>query len=438
MNNIPYIESVKNIIILLMLPFLSLSQPDTAKAYITGSNPTKAMRFYGNGTFVEHAYEKQPLPKSPSKPLEITDTGTYRICRLGIVLNGKAPRLMRYDDKKKDIYAGLFRPKRLKKCVAELYPTVAEWERSEWISKNKELYIKQSQEYIKSKAIASIKKWCPEYMLLADSAYCGPGCYNSMAGNKMIMYAGDTNIRFPDELETLIHESTHHYNKEVWEWGQNINHRYMITPGHDLWARHTKLYPSSEFIAIAPKDAPTKIFRYGLYVGPDSHVSANSWGIYGMMDEFSAYYNGSRSAWIGYQLAKSRGDKKAMATFEQRCLGTYFAWYEFRTFTGWYLTYAKLKHPDIYKETMENRDIAKVFTELDREFGDLAAKAEKEFSESWILEQYENDHVSYLRPIMKGLEPILTEFKTFVPEKKKDAPKAAPKKKATKIKTKKS
>jgi len=409
---------MKIAIIMLMIPLLSLTQPDTAKAYITGSKPTKAIRFYGNGTFVEHSYEKPLLPKGPSKPIEMTDSGTYKAGRLTITLKGKLPRMMRYDDKKKDIYSGVFRPKKLRKGATALYPTAAEWERSEWIKKNIELYIKQSQEYIKTKAIASIKKWCPEYMLLVDSAYCGPGCYNSLVGNKTIMYDGDTNIRFPDELETLIHESTHRYNKEVWEWGKNFNHRYMITPGHDLWARHTKLYPSSEFIAIVPKDAPTKIFRYGLYVGPSSTVSANSWGIYGMMDEFSAYYNGSRSAWIGYHLAKSSGDKKAMAIFEQRCLGAYFAWYEFRTFTGWYLTYAKLKHPDVYKETMENREIAKVFAVLDREFGDLATKAEKEFSESWILEQYEKDYVSYLRPIMKGLEPILTEFKELKPEKK--------------------
>ena len=417
---------MKKILAMLLIPFLSLSQPDTAKAYITGSKPTKAIRFYGNGTFVEHSYEKPLLPKGPSKPIEMTDSGTYKAGRLAITLKGKVPRIMRYDDKKKDIYAGVFRPKKLRKGAAALYPTAAEWERSEWIKKNIELYIKQSQEYIKTKAIASIKKWCPEYMLLVDSAYCGPGCYNALVGNKMIMYDGDTNIRFPDELETLIHESTHRYNKEVWEWGKNFNHRYMVTPGHDLWARHTKLYASNEFIAIVPKDAPTKIFRYGLYVGPDSHVSANSWGIYGMMDEFSAYYNGSRSAWIGYHLAKSSGDKKAMAIFEQRCLGTYFAWYEFRTFMGWYLTYAKMKHPDVYKETMENREIAKVFAELDREFGDLATKAEKEFSESWILDQYEKEYVSYLRPIMKGLEPILAEFKT---EKKKEEPKAIPKKK---------
>jgi signal peptidase I len=410
-------------IFMMLIPLMSLARPDTTKAYIVGSKPLTAIRFFSNGTFQEHSYEKADK-KEPRIPIKKTDSGRYFEGRFGILLKGKKPRFMRYDNKK-EICSGLLRQNRIRKAEASMYPTIQEWERLEWIRKNRELYIKQSQEYIKTKAINSIKKWCPEYMLLVDSAYCGPGCYNSMAGNKTIMYAGDTNIRFPDELETLIHESTHRYNKEVWEWGQNINHRYMITPGHDLWARHTKLYASSEFIAIVPKDAPTKIFRYGLYVGPGSHVSANSWGIYGMMDEFSAYYNGARSAWIGYHMAKSRGDKKSMEIFEQRCLGTYFAWYEFRTFAGWYLTYAKMKHPDVYKETMENRDIAKVFAELDRQFGDMAKEIEKEFAGHATLAYYEKEYVSYLRPIMKGLEPILTEFKA----EKKEEPKAAAKKK---------
>jgi hypothetical protein len=140
-----------------------------------------------------------------------------------------------------------------------------------------------------------------------------------------------------------------------------------------------------------------------------------------MMDEFSAYYNGTRADWIGYQAAKVKGDKVSMKIFESGCLSTYFAWYEFRTFTGWYLLYAKQKYPDIYKATMNNTEIVKVFTELDREFGDLIIKIEKEFKESWIIEQYENDYVSYLRAIMKGLEPTLTEFKSLppVPTKKK-------------------
>ena len=416
---------MKIAIIMLMVPLLSLTQPDTSKAYVVGDRPLAAIRFYGNGTFISHSYEKPYSQKEPRRPVEKLDSGTYTIKRFGIAMKGKVPKFMRYDDKKKDLYAGLFKPKRIRKADASLYPTIEEWKRMEWIKKNNELYIKQSQEYIKNKAIASIKKWCPEYMIAVDSAYCGPGCYNSVVRGKTIPYGGDTSISFPHKLNTLLHETTHRYNKIDWGWDKDLRHRYMITPGHDLWARHTKLYMSCEFIAIVPKDAPSKIFRYGTYVSANSEVSANSWGIYGMMDEFSAYYNGTRSDWIGYQAAKAKGDKASMKIFEEGCLSTYFAWYEFRTFAGWYLSYAKLKHPDIYKETMENAEIAKVFSELDREFGGLATKIEKEFDGSWILEQYEKEYVYYLMPIMKGLEPILAEFKA----EKKEAPKAIPKKK---------
>ena len=409
------------LIILILLPLISLAQPDTSKVYLTVTKPLKAIRFYVDGTFVAHSYQKPYKPKDVRIPIEKIDSGTYIIKRFGIVMKGKVPKFMRYDDKKKDLYEGIFKSKRIKKYEANLFPTMKEWERLEWIRKNNELYIKQSQEYIKNKAIASIKKWCPEYMIVVDSAYCGPGCYNSVVNGKTIPYGGDTSVSFPHKLNTLLHETTHRYNKIDWGWDKDLRHRYMITPGHDLWARHTKLYSSCEFIAIVPKDAPSKIFRYGTYVGTNSEVSANSWGIYGMMDEFSAYYNGTRSNWIGYQTAKAKGDKVSLKIFEEGCLSTYFAWYEFRTFTGWYLLYAKQKYPEIYKETMGNPEIVKVFTELDREFGDLVTKIEKEFKESWLIEQYEKDYVSYLRPIMKGLEPTLTEFKSLppIPTKKK-------------------
>ncbi len=412
-------------LILLLIPLFSMAQPDITKAYLTGSKPKKAIRFFDNGTFVEHTYDKPILPKGPSKPIEKIDSGTYRVNRFGILLKGKIPRLMRFDDKRKDIYTGLFKPKRLRRSESELYPTVSEWERYEWIRKNHELYINQSQEYIKRKAILSINKWCPEYMLLVDSSYCGPGCYNSLIKGKTILYDGDTTLSFPKELNTLLHESTHHYNKVKWDYEKEYTHRYMITPGHELWARHTKMYRSCEFIAMVPKDAPSRIFRYGTYVGVGSDVGANEWGIYGLMDEFSAYYNGTRGDWIGYQAAKTKNDKKSMEIFESGCLSTYFAWYEFRTFTGWYMTYAKLKYPDIYKVIMENREIAKVFSELDIEFAELVGKIEKEFAGKWVIESHERDYVSYLRPIMKGLEPILTEFKS----KPQEPPKKISKKK---------
>lgn len=408
------------LIIILLLPLISLAQPDTTKVYLTGTKPIKAIRFYVDGTFVAHSYQRPYKPKDVRMPIEKVDSGTYKVNRFGIILKGKFPKFMRYDDKKKDLYEGIFKPKRIKKANANLFPTMKEWERLEWIRKNHELYIKQSQEYIKNKAITSIKKWCNEYMILVDSSYCGPGCYNSVVNGKTIPYGGDTTINFQRELNTLVHESTHKYNKEDWT-GKNINHRYMISPGHDVCANHTKLYTSSEFIAIVPKDAPSKIFRYGTYVSTSSEVSANEWGIYGMMDEFSAYYNGTRADWLAYQTAKVKGDKTSMEIFMKGCLSTYFAWYEFRAFTGWYLLYAKQKYPDIYKLTMGNTEIVKVFTELDREFGDLIIKIENEFKGNFIIEQHEKDYVSYLRPIMKGLEPTLTEFKSLppIPTKKK-------------------
>lgn len=402
------------LIILILLPLISLAQPDATKVYLTGTKTLKAIRFYVDGTFVVHSYQKPYKPKDIRMPIEKVDSGTYKVNRFGIILKGKVPKFMRYDDKKKDLYEGIFKPKRIKKAELSLFPTIQEWERLEWIKKNYELYIKQSQEYIKNKAITSIKKYCNEYMILVDSSYCGPGCYNSVVNGKTIPYGGDTTINFSHELNTLVHESTHKYNKEDWT-DENYKHRYMIKPGHDVWVNHTKLYTSSEFISIVPKDAPTKIYRYETYVSANSEVTANEWGIYGMMDEFSAYYNGTRADWLAYQTAKVKVDKVSMGIFESGCFSTYQAWWEFRTFIGWYLIYAKQKYPDIYKATMTNRELAKVFNELDREFGDLVKEIDKEFESNYTRKHYK-DYVSYLNEIMKSVEPTLIEFKSLPPE----------------------
>lgn len=158
---------MKKMLIMLMLPLLSLAQPDTAKAYIVGSKPLTAIRFFSDGTFIEHSYKKPPGQKEARIPTEAIDSGRYSEKRIGIVLKGRKPRLLRRVDK--CLYRGLTRQK-IRTAESSMYPTMKEWERMEWIRKNSELYIKQSQEYIKTKAIASIKKWCAQSTCCSSTA----------------------------------------------------------------------------------------------------------------------------------------------------------------------------------------------------------------------------------------------------------------------------
>ena len=424
---------MKTLILILLMPLLALAQPDTNRAYVTAKKPLTAIRFSSKG-FVITTHEKSKDPKSARPAIEAVDSGTYFV-RFGIViLKSKRIRILTYNK------SNLYRPighKKLASAEASLYPTVKEWERLEWIRKNYELFMKQSHDYVKAKMDAYIRRACPEYAILVDSSYCGPGDYNTYVNGKKIPFEGDTTGKPLYLLNTVAHESTHRYNKLSWSHDdpEHIEdtkwqtwHRYMITPGNDVWARHTKMYNSAEFIAIVPKDAPSRIFRYDMYVSKKSPYSSNVHGIYGLMDEFSAYFNGTRADWLAYQTAKAKGNKDEMAAHERGCYGTYYAWYEFRLFIGWYLTWAKQKHPDVYAETMANKELARAFTEIDEQYGELVRNIEKTFL-GRTIEIYDEDYAGYAKSLMKTVEPVLTEFKTKKPEDKKPEPKKKKKKK---------
>ena len=100
------------------------------------------------------------------------------------------------------------------------------------------------------------------------------------------------------------------------------------------------------FISIVPKEAPKKIFRYKTYVARGTETSANVSGIYGLMDEFSAYKNSTRASVEAANTVIKLNDKEKIEFFEKKAIAEYFAYYEFRLFIAWYLEYAAKNKPD--------------------------------------------------------------------------------------------
>ena len=390
------------------------SQPDTCLAYVCKSKPLTAIRF-GNGWYKTYTYEKALNPKIPRVPKEIVDSGTYTVGRWRIIFKSKMSSLYVKRMKVTDIYGKPFDKKsKWRTTKSNLYPTLNEFKLEEWKKAHYEQFMKENKEAVKKIAETWIRKYCPNYMVIIDSSFCGPGCYNSIVKGKNIYWDGDIkSIKFPNEINTIVHESVHMYNKSAFRadddtWKFQLTHRYMIEPGMDVTVNQGIYYQTSEFISIVPKDAPTKIFRYNTYVDASSSVSANEWGIYGLLDEFSAYYNGTKASWDGYQQAKRMGLKAEEHTFRNETLGTYFAWYEFRTFIGWYIQFAKMKHPDTYEDMMKNKELKKVFREIDSRFKTLIDE---------VINEGVGSKEEYISLLMEKLEPYLDEFKKELPNK---------------------
>jgi hypothetical protein len=252
-----------------------------------------------------------------------------------------------------------------------------------------------------------LNDFAPNYKSFIDTNYCGPGCYYSVVNNVSVPASKDTtNDRLISSFNTVVHESTHHFNSHT---------EICVDPTIIIQLERTPTFASEKFLAIVPKEAFGKIFRLKSYVGNGSGVSANLSGIYGIMDEFSAYRNGTKASVEAALSAKSAKNEKRKLDFIRESLPTYFAFYEFRLFISWYLDYGAKYQPAMHKALMENTNFRVAFTLLEQGFMEDIKIMEKLVSENpsvkWSYDFYEKDYVSYCKELLVGQEKTLSSFR---------------------------
>ncbi len=268
-------------------------------------------------------------------------------------------------------------------------------------------------EYTKVFFFSNIKKYEPTYLSLIEESFCGPGCYNPIGST----WNGDTTYNeLINDCSTMIHETTHAYNHGVtgYNWTTHMwSERALIEPGIAISYEQTPTFHSELFISIVPKEAPKKIFRYELYVGKNAFPSANLSGIYGLMNEFSAYRNGTRSGIEGANTAIKLKDIKKIEIFQRQAIGEYFAYYEFRLFIAWYLEYAEKNKPDIYKKIMANTNLRVAYTLLDDGFSNDIKELEKLVKKYPIYsyEYNEKEYAQYVKALLVDHEKTLIKFR---------------------------
>jgi uncharacterized pyridoxamine 5'-phosphate oxidase family protein len=249
--------------------------------------------------------------------------------------------------------------------------------------------------------------YAPGYQTILQDNYCGPGQYNTYINGKLVPWNQDTSEEaLFDDLNTVIHESVHKFN----------NNRYLIIPGIVIPVHETEICKSEEFSRYISKDLVSQIFRYSTYVSKGSSVSSNLSGIYGIMDEFSAYMNGSRASLLATKKLIDEGKPRQAQMQLEEAGKTYFAWYEFRLFTAWYLHYTHQNRREIYNKIMENNNLRLAFTLIDDEFKKVILEAEQICinNQCDVWQKFVSQYDKYVLPCKKALlteEKWLTDFK---------------------------
>lgn len=186
---------------------------------------------------------------------------------------------------------------------------------------------------------------------------------------KWYQLSGSPNII--NMLDTAVHETFHGY---TWQ-----NHRYYqesIYAGNgvdflvDMQGAQDYMFPTSEMAATLPPELMT--FRYDTYISSGSDASANTQGVFGLLNEFSAYYWGLNALYTLQPYFESYSSDYNLWSQYANSLGNNMnAYAEFKYWILNYLAFAKGNHPDAYNQIMNNQSFCQAYSVMEQQFANL-------------------------------------------------------------------
>lgn len=184
-----------------------------------------------------------------------------------------------------------------------------------------------------------------------------------------------------DGLSTAIHETYHGFS---YSGSSYRNQMHYLGQGNCLEITETETFRSQEMVDWIPEELRT--FRFDTYVGAYSDgISSNENGIYGLMNEFNAYWMSLHHGVVMFDY--HCGQEQSVASWRSYfvdCENGVQAYAEFRYYILTYLLYAQENYPELYQAIMDNLELRYVFTVLDQNF---AADVARYFADLDRLDQ---------------------------------------------------
>jgi len=198
---------------------------------------------------------------------------------------------------------------------------------------------------------------------------------------------GDSEKEILRAINMVVHETSHSYSallacqmceKITGTTGPRCGryHAYRVGDGTAILVQRTAVFNTGEMAESIPPSLRTH--RYKLYVSPETDragyvIGSKANGVYGLLNEFDAYYHGNRAACDMYPYYRDRmgpGPAKWHDYFSG-VNRSFSANVEFKFFILKYLQYAQRKHPAVYEGIMKNREFARAFLAIEKNHQDL-------------------------------------------------------------------
>ena len=241
---------------------------------------------------------------------------------------------------------------------------------------------KEAQEY---KDI--VMKYAHNYLTpiqkeVLQNHYCGPECYKRFVGSKYIPWdKAVSDIKVLDMIGDIVHESTHGFTHSTSRNSEN----FVVSDTRFISVPRTEIFKLNFIVddMLSRNSKVKDMFRFENYVNNNKYG-----GIYYLMNEYCAYYNGTSTDLILYKVFKDKhSDNEEKEKFfrdmeKELAIGmmsSITAFYEFNSFIGAYLMYAKENHHDMYIDILNNSLLVESYSIVTENFSVIAEKIHEYF-----------------------------------------------------------
>lgn len=171
-----------------------------------------------------------------------------------------------------------------------------------------------------------------------------------------------------DDISTAVHEETHGF---ILQKRRVEEEEIYIGNKNSIHVTYTDVFDSQEMVSEIPDELQT--FRFDDYVGkPDPDMASNKEGVYGLLNEFTAYCWDLNNTICLYDYYKSEANTDSdWLDYVNKLQNGRMAYSEFNFYILKYLEYAQKKHPDIYEKIITNKSFTEAYTTIENKYHDL-------------------------------------------------------------------
>jgi hypothetical protein len=229
----------------------------------------------------------------------------------------------------------------------------------------------------------------------------------------------DNQKNFLSSISTTVHETTHAYDSQIPYMlaKQGLFKKNNFGDEGFCFDENTKIayaYPEIKFFQSRELSKAIqqnlRTFRFETYIESKSNTqSTQSSGIIGLMEEFNAYYHGSKVQFDLLPVYKEAYGNNFLWSWSSNFTSNADAFYEFDFWIKEYLLYAKTNNPQLYESLKSDQTFKTIYKNIRSRFSNLIAQYERKYDEYTVTAQKSKEVIYSSQKHSNLIYPILSE-----------------------------